>query len=95
MYACKVSTSAGDITCFGRTEEFISFLEWLDQQPYTHKIVIGGNHDMTLDKPFYARYAEEFSRYGATTKVSQCDSIEGLLRKRCIYLKDSAVEIMG
>lgn len=36
---------AGDMTPHGEQEHLIDFNAWLGEQPYTHKVVIAGNHD--------------------------------------------------
>ena len=41
---------AGDITERGHKEEVIDFLEWFSKQPHPHKIFIGGNHDIYMDR---------------------------------------------
>jgi Icc-related predicted phosphoesterase len=39
----------GDITHQGSTQSIGRFIEWFSNQPATHKILIAGNHDLTLD----------------------------------------------
>jgi Icc-related predicted phosphoesterase len=46
---------AGDITEEGRTHDIQMFAEWLDKQPYQHKIAIAGNHDYALEDSSDAR----------------------------------------
>lgn len=41
---------AGDFTGMGREEEIKSFAEWLRKLDYKHKIVIAGNHDVSLER---------------------------------------------
>lgn len=41
---------AGDITDYGTKEEVIDFLDWFSDLDFTHKIFIGGNHDIYLDE---------------------------------------------
>lgn len=36
---------AGDLCGYGTEDEVIVFLKWFEEQPYTHKIFIAGNHD--------------------------------------------------
>jgi predicted phosphohydrolase len=40
---------AGDLTQSGSFEELKSQIEWLDSQTHTFKVVIAGNHDLSLD----------------------------------------------
>lgn len=41
---------AGDITLKGQHSETKDFMRWLARQPFTHKILIAGNHDFFLEK---------------------------------------------
>lgn len=41
---------AGDISDQGSKEEVVDFLEWFSAQSHTHKVFIGGNHDIFLDE---------------------------------------------
>lgn len=40
---------AGDWTNKGTEKSMVSFLEWFGSQPHTHKILIPGNHELSLD----------------------------------------------
>lgn len=40
---------AGDFTYYGKDTDFIKFFNFLDQLKFKHKIVISGNHEITLD----------------------------------------------
>ena len=40
----------GDFTVRGTREETNKFAEWLRLQPFQHKIVIAGNHELSLDR---------------------------------------------
>jgi predicted phosphodiesterase len=42
---------AGNLTQHGTKEELQSAIEWLVGLPYSHKVVIAGNHDIGLEKP--------------------------------------------
>lgn len=41
---------AGDVTMRGLRSELLDFLLWFGNQPFQHKIFIGGNHDFCLEK---------------------------------------------
>lgn len=43
---------SGDLTKEGRKEEFVKTMEWLYALPHKVKIIIAGNHDLTLDDDF-------------------------------------------
>lgn len=47
---------AGDLTMSGRKVEHQSQIEMLVQHPAELKIVVPGNHDITLDEPYYATH---------------------------------------
>jgi Icc-related predicted phosphoesterase len=40
----------GDISNMGKEDEVKSFLEWFENQDYTYKIFIAGNHDFLFEK---------------------------------------------
>ena len=46
---------AGDWTGTGTLKQVISFIRWFANQPHKHKILIAGNHEITLDLPFYEK----------------------------------------
>ncbi len=41
---------SGDLSHQGRKHEIRDFLSWLADQPYRHKVFIGGNHDFYLEQ---------------------------------------------
>lgn len=55
-----VLVHAGDLTNQGSFEELQKAVKWLEEADYECKIVVGGNHDVTLDSPFYAQYGLYF-----------------------------------
>lgn len=72
---------AGDFTNKGTIAEVRLFAEWLDKQPFQHKIVIAGNHDRALDKQFHEAPKE-------------CRLVEALLA-RCSYLNNASTTVFG
>ncbi len=40
----------GDLTARDTVEGYQAFMEWLKKAPYTHKVVIAGNHDGLVEK---------------------------------------------
>jgi Icc-related predicted phosphoesterase len=50
----------GDFTRIGRLPELQSFRSFIDNQPHHHKVVISGNHEITLDEAGYASNARLF-----------------------------------
>ncbi len=40
----------GDLTARDTLDGYERFIEWLKEMPYSHKVVIGGNHDGLIEK---------------------------------------------
>jgi 3',5'-cyclic AMP phosphodiesterase CpdA len=51
----EVLIHAGDLTKIGTPENLAHAESWLRSLPHPIKIVIGGNHDMTLDLENYSK----------------------------------------
>ncbi|PBP24353.1 Metallo-dependent phosphatase [Diplocarpon rosae] len=51
---------AGDMTNQGSFSELKKTIEWLEGADFEAKIVIAGNHDITLDSDFYAQFGLYF-----------------------------------
>ncbi|KAK4138530.1 Metallo-dependent phosphatase [Trichocladium antarcticum] len=51
---------AGDLTNQGSYSELSRAVQWLEKADFEAKIVIAGNHDITLDCDFYSRYGPSF-----------------------------------
>lgn len=43
-----VLVHAGDATLTGELHEMIDFRDWFESQDYSYRVMIGGNHDVTL-----------------------------------------------
>lgn len=43
----------GDFSNTGSPREIDSFSQWFGSQPHPIKLLVWGNHDLTLDRPFY------------------------------------------
>jgi 3',5'-cyclic AMP phosphodiesterase CpdA len=43
----------GDFTKLGLKDEMVAFITWLKKQPFKYKIVVAGNHDISLDVEHY------------------------------------------
>ena len=74
---------AGDITNCGELRQLQDFSQWLSEQTqYTHKVVIAGNHDITLHREYYAQEhnRRRFHRY---VRVRMC----GVRCCRCLLLQ--------
>ncbi|KAK0735425.1 Metallo-dependent phosphatase-like protein [Apiosordaria backusii] len=51
---------AGDLTNQGSYSELSKAIQWLEKADFEVKIVIAGNHDITLDSDFYQQYHHSF-----------------------------------
>jgi len=51
---------AGDLTNQGSLSELQRAIAWIEKAPYEAKIVIAGNHDITLDSTFYSEHGRYF-----------------------------------
>ncbi|GAB5354102.1 hypothetical protein AAMO2058_000090800 [Amorphochlora amoebiformis] len=83
---------AGDFSMTGQHPNVKAFGKWLETLPYKHKIVIAGNHDITLDAPYYnARGAKRF-HYRKKYDTKETPS---LFTHACTYLNDETVTVEG
>jgi predicted phosphodiesterase len=74
-----VLVHAGDVSGRGSLKEIEAFLEWFNEQPYTHKIMIAGNHDFWFEK---------VSTFAVNEMLAE-------KYPNVIYLNDSGIEIDG
>ncbi|KHO00573.1 ser/Thr protein phosphatase [Metarhizium album ARSEF 1941] len=82
---------AGDMTNQGSYSELSKTVAWLEEADFEAKIVIAGNHDITLDKDFYAQHGPRFHNQRPQSH-SQC--LELLASSPSItYLHHEAVTI--
>ncbi|KAG6180879.1 hypothetical protein E4U27_002603 [Claviceps purpurea] len=51
---------AGDLTNQGSASEISKAIKWLEDADFDAKIVIAGNHDITLDQSFYSQHGHVF-----------------------------------
>ncbi|KAE8145555.1 Metallo-dependent phosphatase-like protein [Aspergillus avenaceus] len=51
---------AGDLTNQGRMDELRKTMDWIAEADFEVKIVICGNHDVSLDADFYSKYGLKF-----------------------------------
>jgi len=90
MPEADILLHAGDLTNTGELEQIESFNKWLSTYPATHKIVIAGNHDTTLDTDYYKnRGGKRFHQ-----EPYDCTKAHSLL-SNCIYLENESVEVVG
>lgn len=76
----------------GGLEELLDFCTWLKSLPFKWKIVIAGNHDLTLDSSYKSggRRAESDSESVRSAFEAACSTDHGI-----IYLQDELFDIHG
>ena len=83
---------AGDWTGTGTEKQIISFIRWFSGQPHKHKILIAGNHELTIDTDFYNYAWSAFHK----NKLPHHHIKDYVLREEGItYLENSEVIIEG
>ena len=82
---------AGDITNCGEIGQLRSFAKWFAEQPFRHKFVIAGNHDVTIEKEFYEKVGRQ--RFHSRKPMMSADEAREILcaNDGFIYLEDEAV----
>ncbi|KAL7795090.1 Metallo-dependent phosphatase-like protein [Trichoderma ceciliae] len=58
--AGDVLIHAGDLTNKGSIQELSRAVKWLEEADFEAKIVVAGNHDVTLDEDFYFHHGDTF-----------------------------------
>ncbi|KAI9891114.1 MAG: hypothetical protein M1814_003313 [Vezdaea aestivalis] len=81
---------AGDLTNNGSLSELQKAVKWLERLDFEAKVVIAGNHDVSLDPPFLQQYGSYFHN---TNPQSSAESIALLNQSSVTYLNDSLVTI--
>nr|POE88285.1 putative rhamnogalacturonate lyase c [Quercus suber] len=92
--AGDVLIHAGDLTNQGSLAELRKAVEWLEKADYAAKIVVAGNHDLSLD----AGYNAEKHATGWTVQAERVEKCRELLEGAAItYLQHAAagVEVAG
>jgi hypothetical protein len=83
---------AGDWTGTGTERQVISFIRWFASQPHKHKMLIAGNHEVSIDTDFYDYAWPAFHK----KKLPHRDIKDYVLREEGItYLENSEVVIDG
>ncbi|KAL2195098.1 Metallo-dependent phosphatase-like protein [Corynascus similis CBS 632.67] len=82
---------AGDLTNQGSYSELSKAVQWLEKADFEAKIVISGNHDITLDPDFYAKHGSSFHNQ-CPQNAAECQSL--LTSSRTItYLRNNSATI--
>ncbi len=87
----------GDFSNVGRPEEIERFATWFAKLPHARKIVIAGNHDLSLDAHSYAATARRFGHGQVDDVAGTCARVRALVEAipNCAYLQDSGTEVEG
>ncbi|KAG6001059.1 hypothetical protein E4U21_004701 [Claviceps maximensis] len=82
---------AGDLTNQGSFSEISRAVKWLQEAHFQAKIVIAGNHDITLDHSFYSQHGHTFHN---KNPQSSADCLDLLSSSRSItYLNHESATI--
>ena len=89
----------GDFTQRGDPREVAKFCEWFASQPHRHKVLIAGNHDLSLDASSLEHCAPmhglHLDRHGGAAAANAA-ALELVAKiPNCAYLCDSGVRIHG
>jgi len=84
---------AGDFTQNGSPTDVYQFSKWFASQPHKHKVVVAGNHDITLDADFYQKEGHRW--HGRDLKDFKASLTAMRENPKFHYLEDSSVEICG
>ena len=84
---------AGDITGSGHLSELEDFNDWLLDLPHKHKVVIAGNHELSLD-PESKTENKYFQPENALERQLSSKDFKTVL-SNCHYLEYSSVNIFG
>jgi Icc-related predicted phosphoesterase len=93
-----VVVHAGDFTDKGTYGEVEAFVEWFSNLPIKHKVLIAGNHEITLDSHRYNRapatfLPDEADRHRADETLDLL--LRAHLKGRLYYLENDSVVIEG
>ncbi|KAH9514295.1 hypothetical protein Btru_028650 [Bulinus truncatus] len=93
---------AGDFTSVGRPQGVYEFDSFLGRLPHKAKIVIAGNHDISMDIDMMTKRRSHVQLKFGLKKTDVEDKLDELkvsssreLLKNCIYLKDSSIDVCG
>ncbi|KAJ8307240.1 hypothetical protein KUTeg_015324 [Tegillarca granosa] len=89
---------AGDITNEGQIKKLVEFNDYLGKLSYKHKVVIAGNHDITLDTDMIQKDPESaMLNFGIICELLKQYSVKQTkdLFTNCTYLQDSGVQLYG
>ena len=91
--AGDVLVHCGDTTNTGEIGQLRSFAAWFGAQAHPHKIVIAGNHDLSLDRAFYD--AGGGQRFHGKRRHEPDEAAEIMRSGNFVYLEDEGCEVLG
>lgn len=82
----------GDFTMAGEYEEVKDFARWLRSLPYSQKVVIAGNHDLSFDAEYEGQHSKRDTDSAGIRRAFHevCEADSGVT-----YLEDSECTIQG
>ncbi|KAJ5894049.1 hypothetical protein N7495_005740 [Penicillium taxi] len=89
--AGDVLIHAGDLTKNGSTAELRKTMAWISEANFEIKIIVAGNHDITLDPEFYAKHGQSF--HSRLEDPQQCIDIVSGSSPSVVYLQHQAAII--
>ncbi|KAF8588641.1 Metallo-dependent phosphatase [Ramaria rubella] len=85
---------SGDLSTLGKVPQLEITMNWINELPHPIKIVIAGNHDLSLDTEWYETEWSEFHGNKEDPKAAKDLMTGGKARRsRVQYLEYSSVEI--
>jgi Icc-related predicted phosphoesterase len=89
-----VLVHCGDFTYKGRQEEITDFLDWFLDLPHKNKILIAGNHDVTLEKNHREDIVSLLEIEDSEHWIHEC-FFKRVIESGAHYLENSGVTIDG
>lgn len=83
---------AGDFSMAGGLEEVMDFVAWLQSLPFSRKVFIAGNHDLSFDRAYSGQHGKEHA---------DASEVRAAFAKACgddgtmVYLEDEQCRIEG
>lgn len=87
----------GDFSNTGKPQEVAAFAQWFGKLPHARKILIAGNHDLTLHAESYEKTAPRFGHGQVADVAGTCAHVSSLIHAipNCEYLCDSGTSVHG
>ncbi|KAJ5106673.1 hypothetical protein N7456_003348 [Penicillium angulare] len=90
--AGDVLIHAGDLTNKGSLTELRRTMDWISNADFEIKIIVAGNHDVSLDSEFYAKHGQEFHSSYLEDPVTCLETVTNAAPS-VIYLQHQAAVI--